>query len=112
MWAIQIHIQGKPVFVKVDTGAEVTTISDSTWKSLNLTNPLEEKGLSLYGPDKTNLKILGKINLILTYQEKCCTQDIYVIKDLKSDLFGLPTLKELQLFLNVYSVENGKGIIS
>jgi len=27
---------------------------------------LEETGISLYGPDNTNLKTLGKINLTLT----------------------------------------------
>ena len=84
-WAITILMQGKPMIVKVDTGAEVTAISDSTWKSLNLTKPLEKTGVSLYGPDQTHLKILGKINLTLTHHERYCTQDVYVIKDLKSD---------------------------
>ena len=36
----------------------------------------------------------------------------YVIKDLKSDLLGLPAIKELELLLNVCSVGNGKSIIS
>jgi len=44
----------------------ITAISDSTWKSLKIMKPLEETGISLYGPDNTNLKILGKINLTLT----------------------------------------------
>ena len=74
--------------------------------------PLEETGVSLYGPDQTHLKILGKINLTLSHHERCCTQDVYVIKDLKSDLLGLPAIKELELLLNVCSVENGKSIIS
>ena len=112
MWAITIQMQGKPIVVKVDTGAEVTAISDSTWKSLNFAKPLEETGVSLYGPDQTHLKILGKINLTLSHHERCCTQDVYVIKDLKSDLLGLPAIKELELLLNVCSVENGKSIIS
>ena len=43
MWAITIQMEGKPIVVKVDTGAEVTTISYSTWKSLNFAKPLEEK---------------------------------------------------------------------
>ena len=112
MWSITIQLQGKPIVVKVDTGAEVTAISDSTWKSLNIAKPLEETGISLYGPDNTNLKILGKISLTLTHDQRCCTQDVYVIKDLKSDLLGLPAIKELELLLNVCSVGNGKSIIS
>ena len=91
----------------VDTGAEVTAISDSTWNSLNITKPLEETGISLYGPDNnTNLKILGKISLALTHDQRCCTQDVYVSKDWKSDLLGLPAIKELELLLNVSSVGN------
>ena len=58
------------------------------------------------------MKILGKINLTLSHYEKCCAQDVYIIKDLKSDLLGLPAIKELKLLLNVCSVENGKNIIS
>ena len=83
IWAIMIQIQGKPIVVKVDTGAEVTAISDSTWKLLNIAKPLEKTKISLYGPDKTHLKILGKINLTLSHHEKCCKQDVYIIKDLK-----------------------------
>ena len=112
IWAIMIQIQGKPIVVKVDTGAEVTAVSDSTWKSLNIAKPLEETKISLYGPDKTHLKILGKINLTLSHHEKCCKQDVYIIKDLKSDLLGLPAIKELELLLNVCPVESGKNIIS
>ena len=40
---LTIQMQGKPIVVKVDTGAEVTTISYSTWKSLNFAKALEEK---------------------------------------------------------------------
>ena len=60
MWAITIQMQGKLIVVKVDTGAEVTAISDSTWKSLNFANPLEETGVSPHCPDQTHLNILDK----------------------------------------------------
>ena len=110
MWAITIQIQGKPTVVKVDTSAEVTAISDSTWKSMDIVMLLEETEVSLYGPDQTRLNILGKINLSLTYQGRYCMQDVYIIKDLKSDLLGLPAIKELELLFNVCSV--GKTIIS
>ena len=67
IWAIMIQIQDKPEVVKIDTGAEVTAISDSTWKSLNIAKPLEETKISLYCPDQTHLRILGKINLTLSH---------------------------------------------
>ena len=65
MWAITIQMQGKSIVVKVDTGVEVTAISDTTWKSLNIAKPLKETEVSLYDPDQMHLKILGN-------QERCC----------------------------------------
>jgi len=35
LWEIRIGIEDKQVSFKVDTGTEVTALSDSTWKSLN-----------------------------------------------------------------------------
>ena len=94
IWAMMIQIQGKPIVVKVEVIKHCQAIGRDK--------------VSLYGPDQTHLKILGKINLTLSHYEKCCAQDVYIIKDLKSDLLGLPAIKELKLLLNVCSVENGK----
>lgn len=75
--AITIQMQGKPIVVKVDTGAEVTAISDTTWKSLHISKPLEETEVSFYGPDQTHLKFLGKVNLTLIHQEMLHTRCLY-----------------------------------
>ena len=48
-WIITIEINGQPVSVKVDTGAEVTALSDSTWNFLNITAPLEKVEIALFG---------------------------------------------------------------
>ena len=75
IWAIMIQIQGKPIAVTVDTGAEVTAILDSTctWRSLNVATPLEDTEVSLYGLYQN---ILGKTNLSLTYHGRyiLCTR--------------------------------------
>ena len=64
---------------------------------MNVATPLEDTEVLLYGPDQTHLNILDKTNLFLTCHGRCCTQDVYVIKDLKSDLLGLLAIKELEL---------------
>ena len=46
-------IRDKVVLFKVDTGAEVTAISEGTWKSLSLTEPLQQPNTFLCGPDHT-----------------------------------------------------------
>ena len=62
-WEVQVSIDDAPVKFKVDTGAEVTVISEGTWKSLELKKPLQQSNVSLCGPDRTQLKVLGKILL-------------------------------------------------
>jgi len=86
----------------VDTGAEVTALSDSTWKSLGITTPLKSVGLPLFGPELTWKKMLP-----LTYNGNTCTEEVFVVKGLKNNLLGLPTIKELSLITNVCAIENG-----
>ena len=38
----------------------MTVLSDTTWKILNLSEPLQNPETSLYGPDNTSLKVLRK----------------------------------------------------
>ena len=45
--------------MKVDTGAEVTATSDSTWKSLNIAKQCEETKISLYGSDHIEYVVRG-----------------------------------------------------
>ena len=59
-----MRIDDVPIKFKVDTGAEVTVISKGTWKSLELKKPLQQSDVSLCGPDRTQLKYLGKIPLV------------------------------------------------
>ena len=56
---------------KVDTGAEVTVISEAMWKTLNLSEPLQKPSLSLCGPDHTPLEVLGEVLVSLTYKGRC-----------------------------------------
>ena len=90
MWEVKINIEDKSVRFKVDTGAEVTVLSDSTWKSLKSSTPLKKAQISLCGPDQTTLRVIGEAKLGLSYKGKSSNQNVFVIKDLKSNLLGLP----------------------
>ena len=57
IWEIQVGIGNTVIPLKVDTGAEVTVLSDTTWKILNLSETLRKPGTSLCGPDRTPLKV-------------------------------------------------------
>ena len=65
-WIITIEINSQLVLVKVDTGAEVTALSDLTWKSLNIVTPLEKAEIALFGPDQRRINVLGKKSLTIT----------------------------------------------
>jgi len=109
-WEISIELQGQPITFKVDTGAEATAVSTSTWESLKLVTPLRKPDISLYGPDHSQLKVLGMLPVSLSYKDHSCMQPVYVIDGLKNNLLGLPAIRELKLLLNVCSIQ--KSIMS
>ena len=53
IWEIKVLVEGKLIIFKVDTGAEVTVISEKPWKSLQLDKPLQNPNTFLCGPDHT-----------------------------------------------------------
>ena len=106
IWEVQIAISDKIVIFKVDTGAEVTVLSDTTWKILNLSEPLQNLKTSLCGPDSAALKVLGKAVLTLTHNGRQCTQPVFIVKNIKNNLLGLPAIKALDLLSCVDSVND------
>ena len=62
IWEVRIAISDKIVIFKVNTGAEV--IYSTTWKILNLSEPLQNPETSLCGPGSAAMKVLGKVVLI------------------------------------------------
>ena len=85
MWELQVRIGQNLIKFKVDTGAEVTVLFEATWNSLNQIEPLQPPDTTLCGPDRTRLTVLGKISLTLTHEGSCCTQPVYVVKNITKD---------------------------
>ena len=112
MWELQVRIGQNSIKFKVDTGAEVTVLSEATWNSLNQTEPLQPPDTTLCGPDRTRLIVLGKISLTLTHEESCCTQPVYIVKNITNNLLGFPAIKALKLLSHVQSVDNSTSIVS
>ena len=117
---IMIRIEGKQVPFKVDNGAEVTVLSEVTWKSLEHSLSLKKTGTLFFGPDQSCLKVLGESKIALSYQGRFSTQHVFVVNNLKNNLLGLPAIKALlkeqclglpaikalQLLSNVCSIDN------
>ena len=81
---------------KVDTGAEVTALTEDALSQLG-TIQLKSPSKVPCGPDRTSLKVLGQTRVTLTSKGKSCSQDVYVVQQLKHNFLGLPAIRALGL---------------
>ena len=96
MWLATIQLNGKQTPFKLDTGAEVTAISSDTHQHLGrpvLTPPDK----TLYGPSRQALQVVGMSKGAFTHKGRQSQQQVYVVKDLKRNLLGLPAITTLNL---------------
>ena len=95
-WSVKIHIGLQEATFKIDTGAEVTAISEKLYKSLR-SPTLQKPCKILKGPGQHPLQVVGQFQEMLHHGQNSSLQNIYVIKDLKSNLLGLPAITALNL---------------
>ena len=95
-WTAGVLVSPPEVQFKLDTGIDVTAISEEVHKRLNGA-ALSKSSTVLFGPNRTPLEVLGQFRQVLTYNNKMLQQRIYVIKGLKTNLLGLPVITTLQL---------------
>ena len=100
---ITAQLNQQEVCFKLDTGAEVTAISHTIYETLSNVR-LEQSSKSLVGPARQKLDVLGQFTGTLS--TKTCTykQIIFVMKDLRSNLLGLPAIFTLNLIVRVAEV--------
>ena len=82
-WFAKIQLSDQVIFFKLDTGAEVTTISDlvtSVWGNL-------------------------------TYRNKSMVQPVFAVSGLKSNLLGLPAITALNLAASLDATTEAKSDI-
>ena len=108
VWKIELDVEDQPLPFKIDAGAdaEVTTIPESAWKSLQNRPTLAKTTKNLCGPDRKPLQIIGEADVNLRLKQKCSIQREFVVKGLSNNLLGLPAIKALNLLQYVDSVQN------
>ena len=104
-WTNDILVGKHSLQFKLDTGAEVTAISYSSYRQLHGVN-LAKTSKILLGPDCSNLTVEGQFTETLAYGERSSEQTVYVIHGLKSNLLGLPAIEALQLAARLNSVDS------
>ena len=104
--SISLQVNDVPMVFRIDTGADVTVISEQAFNKLpNVSLRLTNETLS--GPEKQQLRVRGKFNAKVTYNGLSSYQDIFVVKSLSQPLLGWPAIQALNLVHIVNNVGNG-----
>ena len=78
-WSVMVHINQKPVQFKIDTGADICVMSESTYQALPKCPQLQPSNAILSSPGgKLNCK--GKFTANIALKENTNCEDIYIIE--------------------------------
>lgn len=108
-WNVHVQVNGHQLDFKVDTGAEVTAVSEGVYHSMRDTG-LRKPTKRLCGPDSHPLEVLGSTTAELRHRGTVSTQEVYVVRHLQSNLLGLPAIKALQLVSPVDAIHEAATI--
>lgn len=108
-WTITLTLEGKPVVMHIDTGAEVTVISQQMWRSVGRPEllPIDR---TLRGPDQRVIPTIGKFTGTFTVGVQQSEEDIYVAKGLSKSLLGQPSISSLGLIKRVATVDGSNPL--
>lgn len=102
-WTLELSLQGNPVRLQIDTGAEVTVVSEKVWKAVGRPQ-LSPSDRTLHGPDSHRIPTLGMFRGTFAYHSRHAVGEVYVAKKLTKSLLGRPTIEDLDLVKVVATV--------
>jgi transposase InsO family protein len=83
-WLVSLPICGSDVEFKVDSGADVTTISEKCYESLKKKPKLKPPSAGLKGADKSQLRCIGQFKAETVFKNSKYLLDIQVCKDVSN----------------------------
>ena len=95
-----LQLNGRPVDFCIDTGAEVTVISEQTYERAGCP-PLSQPDRTLRGPDTHILPVSGQFTATLKSGNQDFDEKVYVVKGLNKPLLGRPAIEGLSLVQRV-----------
>lgn len=107
-WLVDIRIKKQIVSFKMDTGAEVTTVSGDTYQSLGEPR-LRKPTMVLNGPAHQPLDVMGQFTGWLRYGKQSTRQNVHVVKGLKTNILGLQAITDLQLVCRINATDIGES---
>ena len=100
---MQISVNQVNLQFKLDTGAEVTAITEQAYKALGspkTNQPVKKR----CGPTSKPLKVMGRLTVSMSHKDHLCKQEIFVVNHLHHNLLGLPAIKALHLLTRVEQI--------
>ena len=95
-WSATIQVNEEPMTFKLDTGVEVTAISSTAHQMLGNVQLITSDKV-LYGPSRQPLQVVGRFTATLTHKDWSSQHQVYVVKELDTNLLGLPAITSLNL---------------
>ena len=108
-WAVYLTLNGVPVLFIIDTGADVSAISETTFNQLKGVS-LVHSDHHLSGPSQYQLQVTGKFTATLKYGTKAAKENIFIVKKLQRVLLGRPGIESLSLIAIINSLQNDKFV--
>ena len=102
-WYIQLLLNNDEVSFMLDTGAEVTAITVQAYQFL--LTCLQNSQKQLGGPNNHPLVVVGTFTTKVSYRNRSCSSDIYVVHNLVHNLLGLKTITDLHLIVLLDAVQ-------
>ena len=103
-WQITMLLNNSPLEFRIDTGADVTVIPESKYDGTR-DGPLRTPERVLSGPSQRPLQVRGQISAYLRHGGAEATEEVYVVKGLKTALLGSPAIDALNIISRVRLVE-------
>ena len=82
-WTAEISLNNQLIQFKLDTGAEVTVVSDRVFTSLQNTK-IQKTTRVLMGPAQQKLEFLGQFHDYFSYKTETCQDTVFIVKGLKT----------------------------
>ena len=103
-------MNGTPVKFHIDTGAEVTVVSEAIHK--NVGSPvLTQSEQILKGPSNQPLPVKGKFLGKFQYGKVTSELNCYVVANLSRSLLGFPAIEHLNLLARMHAVAGTQSMV-
>ena len=103
-WTTTLELNERTLTFKIDTGADVTVISQSDYNA-EKDGPLSPPSKQLTGPSHEALDVCGQFTAQLQRNTMQTMQDVYVVKGLHKPLLGRPAIEALNIVAFVNGIQ-------